>query len=89
MTKHLTLVCEAKLSTEKNEADQGLIEATVTTWGAREGADGRQSGRTTVPVLTQLALRIGAVDDHHGGRADGSPCRGCAGEKGGWPCVTL
>ena len=42
MTKHLTLVCEAKLSTEKNEADLGLIEATVTTWGAREGADGRR-----------------------------------------------
>jgi HK97 family phage prohead protease len=42
MTKHLTLVCEAKLVTEKTGSDCGLIEATVTTWGAREGADGRR-----------------------------------------------
>lgn len=41
MTKHLTLVCEAKLSTE-NQGDTGRIEATITTWGAREGADGRR-----------------------------------------------
>jgi len=42
MTKHLTLVCEAKLVTEKAGNECGLIEATVTTWGAREGADGRR-----------------------------------------------
>lgn len=42
MTKHLTLVCEAKLVTEKAGSETGLIEATVTTWGAREGADGRR-----------------------------------------------
>lgn len=42
MTKHLTLVCEAKLVTEKAGSEPGLIEATVTTWGAREGADGRR-----------------------------------------------
>jgi uncharacterized protein len=42
MTKHLTLVCEAKLVTEKTGNDCGMIEATVTTWGAREGADGRR-----------------------------------------------
>lgn len=44
--KNLTLVCEAqvKLSPSANEADQpsGLLEARVTTWGAREGADGRK-----------------------------------------------
>jgi len=42
MTKHLTLVCEAKLVAEKAGNECGLIEATVTTWGAREGADGRR-----------------------------------------------
>lgn len=43
--KNLTLVCEARVSLSKsaNEADQsGQIEARVTTWGAREGADGRK-----------------------------------------------
>ena len=44
--KKLTLVCEAKvsLSPELNEAENpsGAIEACVTTWGAREGADGRR-----------------------------------------------
>ncbi|CAB4126934.1 Prohead protease [uncultured Caudovirales phage] len=44
--KNLTLICEAKLSLtpNANEADQpsGLIEAVCTTWGAREGADGRK-----------------------------------------------
>lgn len=44
--KKLTLVCEAKvsLSADGNEAENpsGLIEARVTTWGAREGSDGRR-----------------------------------------------
>jgi len=43
--KNLTLICEAKLSPQS--ADEGVnpsgkIEARVTTWGAREGADGRK-----------------------------------------------
>lgn len=44
--KNLQLICEAKLSLESqtNEAQNpsGNIEAKVTTWGAREGADGRR-----------------------------------------------
>jgi HK97 family phage prohead protease len=44
--KNLNLVCEAKLSVNQglNEATapSGKIEAKVTTWGAREGADGRR-----------------------------------------------
>lgn len=44
--KNLTLVCEAKvsLSPDANEAENpsGKLEARVTTWGAREGADGRK-----------------------------------------------
>lgn len=43
--KNLNLVCEAKLQLNEAEGDQGksgLIEARVTTWGAREGADGRK-----------------------------------------------
>jgi len=43
--KTLNLICEAKLNlTEKAENGEptGLIEARVTTWGAREGADGRK-----------------------------------------------
>ena len=44
--KQLNLVCEAKvsLSQNANEAVQpsGQLEARVTTWGAREGADGRK-----------------------------------------------
>ena len=44
--KNLILVCEAELQLSKN-ADEavkptGLIEARATTWGAREGADGRR-----------------------------------------------
>lgn len=43
MTKNLMMVCEAKLVTEKGNAEPtGKIEARVTTWGAREGADGRK-----------------------------------------------
>jgi HK97 family phage prohead protease len=43
MTKNLMMVCEAKLAIEKNaEEPSGKIEARVTTWGAREGADGRR-----------------------------------------------
>jgi HK97 family phage prohead protease len=41
-TKNLMMVCEAKLVLEKQGASTGKIEATVTTWGAREGADGRR-----------------------------------------------
>lgn len=44
--KNLTLICEAKLNliAEASESTNpsGLIEACVTTWGAREGADGRK-----------------------------------------------
>lgn len=45
--KNLTLICEAQVQLAKNadEADHrssGKIEARVTTWGAREGADGRR-----------------------------------------------
>lgn len=44
--KNLNLVCEAKLSISEsaNEAanPSGMMEARVTTWGAREGADGRK-----------------------------------------------
>jgi uncharacterized protein len=43
--KSITLICEAKLDIP-NSADEasptGVIEARVTTWGAREGADGRK-----------------------------------------------
>lgn len=45
MTKNLMMVCEAKLVTESPDANKeptGKIEARVTTWGAREGADGRK-----------------------------------------------
>jgi phage head maturation protease len=45
MTKNLMMVCEAKLVTEAQVANKeptGKIEARVTTWGAREGADGRK-----------------------------------------------
>lgn len=44
MTKNVTLVCEAKLAVEaaKGSASTGKIEARVTTWGPREGADGRK-----------------------------------------------
>jgi HK97 family phage prohead protease len=37
----LVLLCEAKLVPEQ-QGKTGKIEATVTTWGAREGADGRR-----------------------------------------------
>jgi len=42
--KSITLSCEAKLSLTPNESavPTGSIEARVTTWGAREGADGRK-----------------------------------------------
>jgi len=44
--KNLTLICEAQvqLSQSASEAQNptGLMEARVTTWGAREGADGRK-----------------------------------------------
>ena len=42
--KNLMMVCEAKLALEKTDASEptGKIEARVTTWGAREGADGRR-----------------------------------------------
>ena len=44
--KNITLICEAKVQLSKS-ADEaanpsGFIEARVTTWGAREGADGRK-----------------------------------------------
>lgn len=44
--KNLQLVCEAKLNliaeASEGQNPSGLIEAVVTTWGAREGADGRK-----------------------------------------------
>ena len=43
--KTLNLICEAKLNlNEKAESGEscGQIEARITTWGAREGADGRK-----------------------------------------------
>lgn len=42
MTQNLTMVCEAQLIVEAKGNTSGKIEATVTTWGAREGADGRR-----------------------------------------------
>jgi HK97 family phage prohead protease len=36
------MICEARLIVEKQGQQTGAIEATVTTWGAREGADGRR-----------------------------------------------
>lgn len=41
--KTLNLICEAKLNlNEKASESSGQIEARITTWGAREGADGRK-----------------------------------------------
>ena len=42
--KQVQLVCEARLSLNEKAGSEptGKIEATVTTWGAREGADGRR-----------------------------------------------
>jgi len=45
MTQNLMMVCEAKLVLEAiadNQLPTGKIEARVTTWGPREGADGRK-----------------------------------------------
>lgn len=45
MTKQMLIQCEAKLATEAQQsgkAPSGKIEARVTTWGPREGADGRR-----------------------------------------------
>lgn len=44
MNQNLNLICEAKLKLNKstNEDPSGQLEARVTTWGAREGADGRK-----------------------------------------------
>lgn len=39
--KNVTMLCEARLVSEA-KGQTGKIEATVTTWGAREGADGRK-----------------------------------------------
>ena len=41
MTQNLKMLCESRLIVEK-QGNTGKIEATVTTWGAREGADGRR-----------------------------------------------
>lgn len=44
--KNLTLICEAQVQLEKSadesQSPSGRMEARVTTWGAREGADGRK-----------------------------------------------
>jgi HK97 family phage prohead protease len=42
MTEKVLMMCEAKLVLEKSSLNSGAIEATVTSWGAREGADGRK-----------------------------------------------
>jgi len=42
MTEKVLMVCEAKLILEGKNSSSGYIEATVTSWGAREGADGRK-----------------------------------------------
>lgn len=44
MNQNLNLICEAKLKLSKTskEDPSGQLEARVTTWGAREGADGRK-----------------------------------------------
>ncbi len=44
MTKQIKMLCEAKLAIEKQDDQKpsGKIEARVTTWGPREGADGRK-----------------------------------------------
>ena len=45
MTQNLIMICEAKLVLEAkadNQEPTGKIEAQVTTWGPREGADGRK-----------------------------------------------
>ena len=42
MMQNVTMMCEARLVIEKQGISTGAIEATVTTWGAREGADGRK-----------------------------------------------
>lgn len=44
MTKQVIMLCEAKMAVESQDAKEptGKIEARVTTWGAREGADGRK-----------------------------------------------
>jgi len=44
MTKQMMMLCEARLMLEKQGSAEpsGKIEARVTTWGPREGADGRR-----------------------------------------------
>ena len=40
--KNFQMAFESQLIVEKKGSESGKIEATVTTWGAREGADGRR-----------------------------------------------
>ena len=42
MIKTVLMQCEAKLVLNEAKSEIGKIEAVVTTWGAREGADGRR-----------------------------------------------
>lgn len=44
MTQQMLLMCEASLSLKESVADRksGQIEARITTWGPREGCDGRK-----------------------------------------------
>jgi HK97 family phage prohead protease len=42
MTEKVLMVCEAKLVLEKRNSSSGYIEARITSWGAREGCDGRR-----------------------------------------------
>lgn len=46
MTKEISLICESKIfvseASKDSQVTPGAIEARATTWGAREGADGRK-----------------------------------------------
>ena len=58
MAKHLNFICEAKIDLGR-EADEakGSIEATLTTWGAREGVDGRKFNYQPEPFLEWMSQR--------------------------------
>ena len=53
--KNLTIICEAQVqlakSADENQNPSGKIEARVTTWGAREGADGRKFNYKAEPFM--------------------------------------
>lgn len=51
MTKHFVSEAQLALSTEAEAAKAGAIEAMLTTWGAREGADGRRFNYQPQPFV--------------------------------------